>query len=59
MMAKGRFITLEGVDGAGKSTHAAWLVDAIAARGHRSSPPENREGPRWGKRCAAGCWRIR
>jgi dTMP kinase len=23
------------VDGAGKSTHAAWLVDAIAARGHR------------------------
>jgi len=32
---RGRFITLEGVDGAGKSTHAAWLADAIAARGHR------------------------
>lgn len=29
------FITLEGIDGAGKSTHAGWLADAIAARGHR------------------------
>jgi dTMP kinase len=35
MHPRGRFITLEGVDGAGKSTHAAWLADAIAARGHR------------------------
>jgi len=32
---RGRFISLEGVDGAGKSTHAAWLADAIAARGRR------------------------
>jgi dTMP kinase len=31
--ARGRFITLEGIDGAGKSTHAAWLKDAIAERG--------------------------
>lgn len=31
---RGRFITLEGIDGAGKSTHAAWLTDAIAAKGH-------------------------
>jgi dTMP kinase len=34
-VARGRFITLEGLDGAGKTTHAAWLADAIAARGQR------------------------
>ena len=31
----GRFITLEGIDGAGKSTHVAWIRDALAGRGHR------------------------
>jgi dTMP kinase len=31
--ARGRFISLEGIDGAGKSTHAAWLKDALRARG--------------------------
>jgi len=31
----GRFITLEGIDGAGKSTHAAWLVAALRERGLR------------------------
>ena len=29
----GKFITLEGVDGAGKSTHLAWLADFLRARG--------------------------
>jgi dTMP kinase len=29
------FITLEGVDGAGKSSHLAWLEDWFKARGHR------------------------
>ncbi len=33
MTARGRFISLEGIDGAGKSTHAAWLKDALVARG--------------------------
>src|SRR5690606_33862987 len=33
MTARGRFITLEGVDGAGKSTHAAWLADTLRDMG--------------------------
>ena len=32
---RGKFITLEGIDGAGKSTHHAWLVAALEARGKR------------------------
>ena len=30
---RGRFITLEGVDGAGKSTHLAWLAERVRQRG--------------------------
>jgi dTMP kinase len=33
MMERGRFITLEGVDGAGKSTHLSWLVNHLRAQG--------------------------
>jgi dTMP kinase len=33
-MAQGRFITLEGGEGAGKSTAAAFIRDWLAARGH-------------------------
>lgn len=29
----GKFLTLEGVDGAGKSTHVQWLVDNLKDRG--------------------------
>ena len=35
MTARGRFITLEGIDGAGKSTHVWWIRDALASSGHR------------------------
>lgn len=33
MTPRGRFITLEGVDGAGKSTHTAWMVQTLRALG--------------------------
>lgn len=33
-MTRGRFISLEGVDGAGKSTHVAWIAERLRARGH-------------------------
>ncbi|MBA2690184.1 MAG: dTMP kinase [Burkholderiales bacterium] len=32
-MAHGKFITLEGIDGAGKSTHLAWLTGFLRQRG--------------------------
>lgn len=32
-MMKGAFVTLEGVDGAGKSTHLKYVADLLAARG--------------------------
>ncbi len=33
MSRRGRFITLEGVDGAGKSTHLPFIADCVAAPG--------------------------
>jgi dTMP kinase len=33
MMARGRFISLEGLDGAGKSTHLAWLTEHLTSLG--------------------------
>lgn len=30
---RGKFITLEGIDGAGKSTHMAWLIQALQRSG--------------------------
>ena len=32
-MRRGKFITLEGMDGAGKSTHLAWIPGFLQARG--------------------------
>lgn len=32
-MARGRFISFEGIDGAGKSTQHAWLVDYLKTQG--------------------------
>jgi len=33
-MSRGRFITLEGIDGAGKSSHLEFLVQQVKSRGH-------------------------
>jgi len=32
-MTRGKFITLEGIDGAGKSTHLSWLENLLAGMG--------------------------
>ena len=50
MNEQSRFITLEGVDGAGKSTHAPWLADAIRARGHRVTATREPGGTPLGER---------
>lgn len=31
---RGQFITFEGIDGAGKSTHHTWMVEYLRAKGH-------------------------
>ena len=35
-MRAGKFITLEGVDGAGKSTHVHWIAERLRRRRARS-----------------------
>jgi dTMP kinase len=41
MTEAGRFITLEGIDGAGKSSHVAWIVERVAGSGR--TPVATRE----------------
>ncbi len=35
MMERGKFLTVEGIDGAGKSTHIGFIADFLAARGRQ------------------------
>jgi dTMP kinase len=34
-MTRGRFVTLEGVDGAGKSSHVAWIAERLRVPGRK------------------------
>ncbi|MEI7444071.1 MAG: dTMP kinase [Burkholderiales bacterium] len=34
MSGSARFVTFEGIDGAGKSSHVEWFADRLRARGH-------------------------
>ena len=36
MTTRGKFLTLEGVDGAGKSTHVQFIADFVASKGHHA-----------------------
>ena len=46
---RGRFVTLEGIDGAGKSTHAGWIAQALAARGQVVVPTREPGGTPMGE----------
>lgn len=52
-MTRGRLITIEGIDGAGKSTLASALVDALAARGVRATLLREPGGVRTAERIRA------
>jgi dTMP kinase len=47
---RGRFITLEGIDGAGKSTHLEWLARFLEARGTRVTRTREPGGTAAGER---------
>ena len=34
-MSQGKFITLEGIDGAGKSTHLSFIAERLRAKGRQ------------------------
>lgn len=49
-MRRGKFITLEGMDGAGKSTHLAWIPDFLESRGVRLQLTREPGGTQLGER---------
>jgi len=50
---RGRFITLEGIDGAGKSSHLQWLARFLRARGKRVKVTREPGGTPAGERLRA------
>src|ERR1700682_5884549 len=47
---RGRLITLEGIDGAGKSTHLPWLAEFLAQGGRQVWVTREPGGPALGER---------
>src|SRR6185436_5232445 len=47
---RGKFITLEGIDGAGKSTHLEWLAGFIESRGFNARVTREPGGTALGER---------
>jgi len=50
MSTQGRFITLEGIDGAGKSTHLSFIADLLTRRGVSVRVPREPGGTRLGEK---------
>ena len=48
-MIKQKFITLDGIDGAGKSSHITWLAETLRARGARVTLTREPGGTRLGE----------
>ena len=55
MTSRGRFITLEGVDGAGKSTHTGWIADFLRAQGLEVVATREARRHAAGRSCAPWC----
>jgi dTMP kinase len=49
-MTRGKLITVEGIDGAGKSSHLEFLCDRIRARGHQALLTREPGGTPFGQR---------
>lgn len=47
---RGRFITLEGIDGAGKSTHLRWIARFLRRHGHKAVLTREPGGTAFGER---------
>ncbi len=53
MSTRGKFITLEGIDGAGKSTHLQWVVETLRGRGLTVVPTREPGGTPLGEKLRA------